>query len=260
MDEGHLFAALADPNRRALMDRLRQGPAAVQDLAAWVSVSRPAVSQHLKVLSDAGLLECERAGTRRIYRLSQPGMAGLKAYVDALWDDALRAFTAHAIQVSKEAAMSLDPIVKTLAVPVSPERAFDLFTENLAAWWPLDTHSLSAFDGDLPKEVTVEREKGGKILEEKPDGSVHPWGTITAWEPGARFAMDWHVGRPEAEATFLDVRFEAQGAGTRITLIHDGWAALGDDGAKVRGGYYTGWDMVLGQCYQHHCLRQVATA
>jgi DNA-binding transcriptional ArsR family regulator len=84
--------ALADPTRRAIVERLRQGPCPVGTLAAHLPVSRPAVSQHLRVLSDAGLLHVTCQGTRRIYALNPAGMADLRAYLDDLWGDALAAF------------------------------------------------------------------------------------------------------------------------------------------------------------------------
>lgn len=86
------MAALGDPTRRAILDRLRAGPLPVADLARDLPVSRPAVSQHLKVLTEAGLLTSKAQGTRRIYALSPDGVADLRAYVDRLWDDALTAF------------------------------------------------------------------------------------------------------------------------------------------------------------------------
>ncbi|MEM1388523.1 MAG: metalloregulator ArsR/SmtB family transcription factor [Pseudomonadota bacterium] len=91
-----VIAALADPTRRTLIDHLRAGPQPVGRLAAQVPVSRPAVSQHLKVLSDAGLLAVEARGTRRVYRLAPDGLASLRAYLDGLWDDALNRFAARA--------------------------------------------------------------------------------------------------------------------------------------------------------------------
>ncbi|MEO0485675.1 MAG: metalloregulator ArsR/SmtB family transcription factor [Pseudomonadota bacterium] len=253
-----ILSALADPNRRAIVDQLRQGPAPVVALAKTMPISRPAVSQHLKVLTDAGLLDCEQQGKRRVYRLSQTGAAALRDYVNTLWDDALRAFSDHAHLKAREAAMSLDPIVKTLTVPLDPQHAFELFASDLPSWWPVATHSISAETQDTPKEVVVEPRVGGKIRETKRDGSIHDWATITAWEPGARLALNWYVGRSESEATFIDVRFEAQDNGTRVTLIHDGWAALGAPAPQIRGGYYTGWDMVLGECFQRHCLAHLA--
>jgi len=90
------MAALADPTRRALVERLRAGPLAVAALAKGLPVSRPAVSQHLKVLAGAGLVEARAEGTRRIYALSPEGVEELRRYLDLLWTDALAGFAAAA--------------------------------------------------------------------------------------------------------------------------------------------------------------------
>src|SRR3954471_15976326 len=84
--------ALGDPTRRAVFERLRSGPKAVGELAAGMPVSRPAVSQHLRVLREAGLVTEQRVGTRRIYRADPRGLAELRAYFDDFWNQALAAF------------------------------------------------------------------------------------------------------------------------------------------------------------------------
>ena len=94
------ITALADPTRRAIVDRLRAGPQPVGVLASDLPISRPAVSQHLKVLSDAGLLIAEPRGTRRLYRLAPKGLDDLRAYLDALWDDALDSFARRAEEIA----------------------------------------------------------------------------------------------------------------------------------------------------------------
>ncbi|MDX3190090.1 metalloregulator ArsR/SmtB family transcription factor [Streptomyces sp. MN03-5084-2B] len=86
------LAALADPSRRAIFEALRAGPRAVGELAADLPISRPAVSQHLKVLKEAGLVADRAVGTRRLYRLEPAGIAALRAYLDGMWSDALKAF------------------------------------------------------------------------------------------------------------------------------------------------------------------------
>ena len=86
------FEALAAPPRRAVFDRLRAGPLSVSELAADLPVSRPAVSQHLKVLKDAGLVVERREGVKRIYRLDTDGIAELRDYFDRFWDGALDAY------------------------------------------------------------------------------------------------------------------------------------------------------------------------
>jgi DNA-binding transcriptional ArsR family regulator len=86
------FSALADPTRRAIFERLRRGPRAVGELAREFPVSRPAVSQHLRVLKDAGLVTDERDGARRLYRVDPRGVDSMRAYFDSFWSDALAAF------------------------------------------------------------------------------------------------------------------------------------------------------------------------
>jgi len=86
------FAALADPTRRHVMESLRSGPRAVGEIARGMPVSRPAVSQHLKVLKEAGLVTDRAEGTRRVYYLDPKGLASLRAWLDQFWDRALADF------------------------------------------------------------------------------------------------------------------------------------------------------------------------
>src|SRR2546423_319360 len=90
------IAALADPTRRAIFERLRGGPRPVGELASDLPVSRPAVSQHLRVLKEAGLVTEPRDGTRRPYRIDPDGIGGPPDYFDQCWTDALAAFKAGA--------------------------------------------------------------------------------------------------------------------------------------------------------------------
>jgi DNA-binding transcriptional ArsR family regulator len=86
------LTALADPTRRAVFERLRHGPASVGEVAATLPVSRPAVSQHLKVLKGAGLVIDRPDGTRRVYYIDPDGLGELRRWIDQFWDDALEAF------------------------------------------------------------------------------------------------------------------------------------------------------------------------
>ena len=95
------LTALADPTRRAVFERLRAGPVSVTDIAADLPVSRPAVSQHLKVLKDAGLVRDEADGTRRLYEIDPRGIEQLRDWLDLFWDDALEAFKAEAERSAK---------------------------------------------------------------------------------------------------------------------------------------------------------------
>jgi len=84
--------ALGDPTRRSIFERLRAGPRAVGELARELPVSRPAVSQHLRVLKEAGLVTEQRNGTRRIYGVDAASVAELRDYFDGFWSDALESF------------------------------------------------------------------------------------------------------------------------------------------------------------------------
>jgi len=98
----HAIQALADPRRRAILDTLRPGPKSVVEIAAVHPVSRPAVSQHLKILQTAGLVKAHTAGTRRIYEIRREGLTGLRRYVESFWTDALDAFADHVTQLETE--------------------------------------------------------------------------------------------------------------------------------------------------------------
>lgn len=88
--------ALADPTRQQIVARLRKGPLPVGRIAEGLPVSRPAVSIHLRVLADAGLVDFHSRGTRNFYSLRPDGVASLRAWLDDLWTDALAAFAAYA--------------------------------------------------------------------------------------------------------------------------------------------------------------------
>jgi DNA-binding transcriptional ArsR family regulator len=90
-----VLVALADPTRRGLYEQLRRRPHTVNELAQRANVTQPAVSQHLRVLSEARLVKHDREGTRRYYRASRDGLAELRRYVESLWDDVLSAYAAQ---------------------------------------------------------------------------------------------------------------------------------------------------------------------
>jgi DNA-binding transcriptional ArsR family regulator len=95
MAYGNALAALADPTRRRVFERLKNGPHAVGEIARGMPVSRPAVSQHLKVLKEAGLVADRPEGTRRVYYIDPNGLGALRQWLDQFWDQALAAFRAE---------------------------------------------------------------------------------------------------------------------------------------------------------------------
>src|SRR3569623_469862 len=96
MAYGTALAALADPTRRTVFERLGSGPKPVSEIAEGLAVSRPAVSQHLKVLKAAGLVSDRPEGTKRIYYIDPNGLGALRAWLDQFWDEALENFRAEA--------------------------------------------------------------------------------------------------------------------------------------------------------------------
>lgn len=99
MDYEEAFSALGDPTRKQVFERLRRGPQTVGALAEGLPVSRPAISQHLKVLKAAGLVADQPAGTRRLYRIDGRGLAGLRDYLQAL---CVESEAAHAAEIARQ--------------------------------------------------------------------------------------------------------------------------------------------------------------
>ena len=145
----------------------------------------------------------------------------------------------------------LAPIVVDLAVPCTPDRAFDYFTRDIGRWWPLQSHSLGHADA---AGVRFEPREGGRLIESLRDGSERTWGTVTAWPPGRRVAFTGHLDRDPSTAQWVEVRFAADPAGTRVTLTHGGWDRR-DDGAAARENYVGGWRFVLGDRYGGYCAQ-----
>jgi DNA-binding transcriptional ArsR family regulator len=100
--QGDGWTALGDPTRRAIFERLADRPQAVGELASELPVSRPAVSQHLKVLKDAGLVVDRAAGNRRVYRVDPDGVSVLRAQLDRFWNQALTTYKEVVEQDNKE--------------------------------------------------------------------------------------------------------------------------------------------------------------
>ena len=97
MANQQIFAALADPTRRRVFESLRVGPKTVGELSSGQPVSRPAVSQHLKVLQRAGLVDVQPQGTRRFYSVRRKGLAELRDYLDSFWSEVLCAYSAEVV-------------------------------------------------------------------------------------------------------------------------------------------------------------------
>jgi DNA-binding transcriptional ArsR family regulator/uncharacterized protein YndB with AHSA1/START domain len=242
--------ALAEPTRRAILDRLRDGERSVGAIAEGLPVTRPAVSQHLAVLRRAGLVTDRAEGTRRIYRLNPEGVGRLRAYVDDLWDRALARFAEAAER--EEERMSPEPVRKSITVDASPETAFRVFTD-LGSWWPLGEFSIAVDDplpgeeGQTPEDAVIEPRAGGRIYERMADGREWDWGSVTEYDPPRRLVLAWAPVRVVRPATTVEVTFTPlqDGRGTRVDLVHSGFEVSADDPAALREQYDRGWPGVL---------------
>lgn len=150
------------------------------------------------------------------------------------------------------------PVIKTIDVPCDQRTAFRIFTEDMNRWWPKDRNSVSAMAGETAREVRLEPRIGGALTEIGHDGTRHSWGSVLAWDPFARLSLNWHINRPVSEATRVDVDFAPQRSGTRVTLRHHGWEALGDEAQKMRDGYDGGRVSVFETAYAGACKAKAA--
>lgn len=139
-------------------------------------------------------------------------------------------------------AVGWDPISKETVVPLAASEAFVLFTAGIAAWWPLETHSVGGKDA---RGVVFEQHAGGRIYEIGEDGEETLWGRVKEFDPPRGVSFSWHPGRQPGTAQTVEVRFERVPGGTHVRLDHWGWERLGGDAIEIRARYVSGWDLVL---------------
>ena len=136
----------------------------------------------------------------------------------------------------------IEPVRKTVEVGCTVAKAFRLFTDEIDSWWPLATHSVGQSDAQA---CFFEGREGGRIYESGGDGSIHLWGTVTAWDPPARVVFSWHPGRDASTAQEVELSFSECAGGTRVDLEHRGWEILGEKAESTRNAYESGWVGVL---------------
>ena len=143
------------------------------------------------------------------------------------------------------AAISHDefsPLVKTIVVPWTPTAAFRRWTTDIATWWPVKTHSVGQ---QKVKRLVFGAGVGERCYEVWHDGTEKEWGRVTAWDPPRLVRYTWYPDRTAESAQDIEVRFEPEGEGTRLTLTHTGWERLGKEARKARRGYPIGWEYVI---------------
>jgi DNA-binding transcriptional ArsR family regulator/uncharacterized protein YndB with AHSA1/START domain len=227
--------ALGDGNRRAIVEILADGASSVQQIADRLPISRPAVSRHLRLLKEAGLVADRPDGTRRVYELRAEGVDAIREYFAQVWGQAVARFRLVA-ENSTHTVPSAAPLVVEFQVDVPTEQAFDVWTRRCATWWP-SSHTLS---GD-PAAITFEPRAGGRIVERGHDGQEHAWGEVLDWEPPGRLRYLWHLFFDRSEATEVEITFTPAGAATAVRLEQRGWERLGAAGQvrkeRTRGAW-----------------------
>ena len=151
----------------------------------------------------------------------------------------------------------LDPIIKTIEVPCSQEKAFGVFVNEMDSWWPLGKFTVSAMGGEPAKAIRVEAKQGGKIVEIGHDDTEHEWGTIKSYDPYDFISMDFHIPQPTEKVesrSLVEVRFTALGnERTRVELTQSNWEAFGEMAEGLRGGYGGGWVLIFEQAFKSAC-------
>jgi len=142
---------------------------------------------------------------------------------------------------------ALPPLRFSIVVPLDPAAAFRLFTDGIAGWWPIATHSVGK---ERAVTTHIEPGVGGRCFETWDDGQERDWGVVRTWEPGRELVIGWHPGSPPERAQEVAVRFTAEGSATRVELEHRGWDALAEGAEKAYAGYAGGWQVVFGERYR----------
>jgi DNA-binding transcriptional ArsR family regulator/uncharacterized protein YndB with AHSA1/START domain len=248
------WAALGDPTRRAIFERLVERPRAVGELAADLPVSRPAVSQHLKVLKSAGLVVDRQAGKHRIYQVDPAGLAVLRAELDRFWNRTLTAYKAVVENPAEEILMSTQAtatsVRASIVVEAPIQRAFQVFTSDFGSFKPPEHNLL----GVEIAETVLEPHVGGYMYDRGIDGSECRWARVLAYEPPHRvlFSWDisphWQVEADPAKTSEWEVHFIAETPGrTRVELEHRNLDRHGEGWEGVREGVAgsEGWPLYL---------------
>jgi len=234
------LATLGEPTRRLIVERLACGPLSVHEIADRLPVGRTAVSMHLRVLKDAGLVVDRQMGTRRLYQLNPEALAALRDYLDWYWTQALATYKQAVEQPEERGTDGMAPelkVTKTIVVEVPRVQAFEFFIRQ-EAWWPIHTHHLAEPPGET---VILEPFVGGRWFERSHDGRECDWGTVLVWEPPRRIVVTWQIGagwvyEPDpTRASEIEVRFLAESQHrTRIEFEHRHLERYGEQAERMR--------------------------
>jgi DNA-binding transcriptional ArsR family regulator/uncharacterized protein YndB with AHSA1/START domain len=238
-DIDSVLDALGDPNRRRIIGRLAAGPLDVGGISAGMPVGRTAVSMHLRVLKDAGLVGDQAVGNRRVYHLEPEALRRLRDHLDWYWERSLAAYQRAAEARARELSMTTEQeilVTKTVRVNAPLAVAFDVFVGQ--QWWPVATHHLAEPPGT---EAVLEPFAGGRWYERAADGTETDWGTVLAWQPPHRLLLTWQVSaqwtfeNDPARGSQIEVTFTPEGQNeTRVDLTHRHLERYGPEAERMR--------------------------
>ena len=239
------FDALGDPHRRQILDLLRDGERSVGQIAEAMPISRPAVSRHLRLLKEAGLVRGRSVGVRHLYALDGIGAEEVRRFLESVWGEAATRYriVAENTPGRRPHKSMIEPLRMSFEVDTPTDHAFETWTardRSLVAGRPHPHGPIRPAD----------RARGsGRWADLRADTATDEewdWGRVTAWEPPARLVYLWHLERdrprrPRSRSSSCRSRRDA----TRVEIEHRGWEALGSDGQAWRDANMGGWATLL---------------
>lgn len=231
--------AFGDPTRRRIIARLAAGPLDVGGISAGMPVGRTAVSMHLRVLKDAGIVGDRAIRNRRVYHLEPDALRRLRDHLDWYWERSLGAYQRAAEERARDQNMTAEQeivVAKAIRVIAPLAVAFDVFVGQ--QWWPVHTHHLAEPHGS---EVVLEPFPGGRWFERAADGAETDWGTVLAWQPPYRVLLTWQVSpnwtyEPDpGRGSQIEVTFSPDGPhATRVDFTHRHLERYGSEAERMR--------------------------
>jgi uncharacterized protein (TIGR03086 family) len=223
-----LLAVLAEPNRRRLLAMLASGEQTVSQLAEQFGVTRSAISQHLGVLADAGLVLVRQEGRWRYYRLDPAGMSALRQALDMFWTNELEQLVAVRPTIKGATTMTAEPtmtVEHSVVVPLGPDETFAMLTEpaRLRCWQALTARVDLRAGGEYRWTIVPGRSAAGAFSEV---------------EPGKRLVFTWGWEGDESlppGASTVTITLEPVDGGTLVRLVHDGLTS------EQAEGHLEGW-------------------
>ena len=224
------FKAIAEPRRRRILALIRAGELSAGEIAAHFEVSGPAVSQHLAVLKEAGLVSERREGTRRFYRARPEGLAELRSYLESFWDTRLQALkreAEHEERARVNVCAESTSVVRETAIEASPETVWRFLVdpEKVVRWMGLAASLDPQPGGDYRVEVIPGSVARGEFVEvDPPHRLVFTWG----WEPGSASPL------PQG-STAVEFELIPHGQETLLRLTHRGLPDSASAESHTRG-------------------------